>query len=56
MNDRATTVAVRDVLRQPESNLKIAGGGEMSLNAVVDLSRSQPGQEELPASAGDLKP
>ena len=55
MNDRATTVTIRDDLLQQDSNLRIAGSEEMFLNAAVDSLRAQVNHRKLLASAGGLR-
>jgi hypothetical protein len=55
MNDRTRMAAVKNDFLQQESNLNIAKRKGIFLNAPVDLSRSQPSQRKLPASAGGPK-
>ena len=56
MSDLAATLTVRDDILRQGGNLRIAKRELMSLNAAVDLSRSQTRHPKLPASAGGVKP
>ena len=56
MNDLATTITVRDDIFRQDSDLKIAKGEGMSLNALVELPCSQTSYPVLPAVVGGVKP
>ena len=56
MNDLATTITLRDNVFRQDSDLKIAKGEGMSLNARVELTCSQTSYPALPVLLGGVKP
>ena len=56
MNDLATTITLSDYAFRQESDLKIAKGEGMSLNALVELPCTQTSYPVLPALVGGVKP